>query len=221
MKENRNVDKADIVEIATNVLDKYDVYVVNGKPIAIKNHVLDVDNSEHWADIVSTVGELFCVPDLPAIYEDDTICIFVPSGDEICGGECCRAAISIADMSGFPVDVVEKCKLAILKQKNQVVDIDGYIHVINGKVICFKPDVYDLNNSEDVESLIEYSKSLFSCSHLKPLYGDQTMYILEHVSDTMHNIFRGDINVFLTNFSEDVQEQVRSAVNEYRGETGN
>lgn len=106
--------------------------------------------------------------------------------------------------------------------KNQIVDIDGYIHVINGKVICFKPDVYDLNNPEDVKSLIEHLESLFASPHLKPIYGDQTMYYFELDSD-VNSIFvgMGDINVFLTNFSEDVQEQVRSAVNEYRGATGN
>ena len=38
-----------------------------------------------------------------------------------------------------------------VENKNQIVDINGYVHVINGKVICFEPDVYDLNNPEDVE----------------------------------------------------------------------
>lgn len=106
--------------------------------------------------------------------------------------------------------------------KNQIVDIDGYIHVVNGKVICFKSDVYDLNNPEDVKSLIEHLESLFASPHLKPVYGDQTMYYFELDSD-VNSIFvgMGDINVFLTNFSEDVQEQVKDAVNEYRDATGN
>lgn len=25
-------------------------------------------------------------------------------------------------------------------KENQIVDIDGFVHVVNGKVICFKPD---------------------------------------------------------------------------------
>lgn len=94
-----------IVQIATDVLDKYDVYVVNGKPIGIKHHVLNVDNPEHLNDIVSTAKELFCVPDLPAIYKEDTICIFVPYDKKYC-----RSMISISDMGGFPDDIVKKVK---------------------------------------------------------------------------------------------------------------
>lgn len=97
-----------IVQIATDVLDEYDVYVVNGKPIGIKHHVLNVDNPEHLNDIVSTAKELFCVPDLPAIYKEDTICIFAPYDKKYC-----RSMISISDMGGFPDDVVKKVKSAV------------------------------------------------------------------------------------------------------------
>lgn len=38
--------------------------------------------------------------------------------------------------------------------ENKIVDIDGYVHVVNGKVICFEPGVYDLNNPEDVDALV-------------------------------------------------------------------
>ena len=64
-------------------------------------------------------------------------------------------------------------------------------------MICFKPDVYDLNNSEDVKSLIEHLESLFASFHLKLIYGDQTMYYFELDSD-VNFIFvgMGDINVF-------------------------
>lgn len=106
-----------IVQIATDVSGKYDVYVVNGKPIGIKHHVLNMDNPDHLADIVSTAKELFCVPDLPAIYKEDTICIFVHSGGEYCGGEYCRAAISISDMAGFPDDVAKKVKAEMSRWK--------------------------------------------------------------------------------------------------------
>lgn len=97
--------------------------------------------------------------------------------------------------------------------KKKIVDIDGYIHVINGKVICFNQDVYDLNNPEDVKSLFELLERLFSSPHLKPIYGDQTMYYFEPDSD-VDGIYlgMGDINVFLTNFSEDVQEKCRLAI---------
>ena len=94
-----------IVEIETDVLGKYDVYVVNGKPIGIKHHVLNVDNPDHLDNIVAIAKDLFCVPDLPAIYKEDTICIFVPYDKKYC-----RSMISISDMGGFPDDIVKKVK---------------------------------------------------------------------------------------------------------------
>lgn len=99
-----------IVEIATNVLDKYDIYVVNGKPIGIKHHVWNMDNPEQLDNIVGIAKDLFCVPDMRAIYGEDTICILTHSGGEYCGGEYCRAALGIHDMSGLPADVVKKVK---------------------------------------------------------------------------------------------------------------
>lgn len=95
-----------IVQIAMNALDRYDVYVVNGKPIAIEDNALDIDNPDHLADIVSTAKDLFCVPDLPAIYKEDTICIFIPYADK----EYCRSMIGISDMTGLPDDIVKKVK---------------------------------------------------------------------------------------------------------------
>lgn len=102
-----------IVEIATNVLDKYDIYVVNGKPIGIKHHVWNMDNPEQLDNIVGIAKDLFCVPDMRAIYGEDTICILTHSGGEYCGGKYCRAALGIHDMSGLPADVVKKVKAAM------------------------------------------------------------------------------------------------------------
>lgn len=193
-------------------IDGY-IHVINGKVICFNQDVYDLNNPDDVKSLFELLERLFSSPYLKPIYGDQTMYYFEPDSD-VDGIYLGMGDINVF-LTNFSEDVQEKCRLAILKQKNQIVDIDGYIHVVNGKVICFKSDVYDLNNSADVKSLIEYSESLFASSHLKPLYGEQTMYILEHVSDSMRNVCRGDINVFLSNFSEDVQEQVRSAVNEY------
>ena len=193
-------------------IDGY-IHVINGKVICFNPDVYDLNNPDDVKSLFELLESLFSSPHLKPIYGDQTMYYFEPDSD-VDGIYLGMGDINVF-LTNFSEDVQEKCRLAILKQKNQIVDIDGYIHVVNGKVICFKSDVYDLNNSADVKSLIEYSESLFASSHLKPLYGEQTMYILEHVSDSMRNVCRGDINVFLSNFSEDVQEIVRSAVNEY------
>lgn len=102
-----------IVEIATDVSGKYDIYVVNGKPIGIEHHVWNMDNPEQLDNIVGIAKDLFCVPDMRAIYGEDTICILTHSGGEYCGGKYCRAALGIHDMSGLPADVVKKVKAAM------------------------------------------------------------------------------------------------------------
>lgn len=154
-RENR------IVEIAADVSGKYDIYVVNGKPIGIKHHVWNMDNPEQLDNIVGIAKDLFCVPDMRAIYGEDTICILTHSGGEYCGGEYCRAALGIHDMSGLPEDVVRKVKAAMVEYaRNQIADIDGYAHVVGGKVICFKPDVYDLNKLRDVQELIAFADAV-------------------------------------------------------------
>lgn len=196
------------------IKNQINIYVVNGKVICFKLDVYDLNNSEHVKELLELSVRMHSDNEDDKFYYggygDDTILFLDRNPDNPV-----ELTETMGSLRYMPEDVQRKCRLAILKQKNQIVDIDGYIHVVNGKVICFKSDVYDLNNSADVKSLIEYSESLFASSHLKPLYGEQTMYILEHVSDSMRNVCRGDINVFLSNFSEDVQEQVRSAVNEY------
>ena len=73
------------------------------------------------------------------------------------------------------------------KIKNQIIDIDGYIHVVNGKVICFKSDVYDLNNSEHVKELLELSVRMHSDNEDDKFYyggyGDDTILFLARNPD--------------------------------------
>lgn len=106
--DGNDKSKNQIVEIATNVFGKYDIYVVNGRLIGIKNHIMDLDNPDNLGDIVFTAKEMFNDPSLPAIYGENTICILVPSGEE--SG---KAATAISDISNYPYDVVKKAKVVI------------------------------------------------------------------------------------------------------------
>ena len=144
MKENI---KNQIVDI-----DGY-IHVINGKVICFKSDVYDLNNPEDVADLVLTSFEIGVDDTFPLVHGNDTI-LFLDKNSIVPD----ELIVSMGDLRSLPKDVQKKCKLAILKQKNQIIDVDGYIHVINGKVICFKSDVYDLNNLKHVEDTIcEYT----------------------------------------------------------------
>ena len=107
--------------------------------------------------------------------------------------------------------------------KNQIVDIDGYIHVINGKVICFKSDVYDLDNPRDVEDLLSFMDDLSESDNL--FFGqidDDTVIDLRRGPNSNEVIvgLGGYLPCLVEHLDASVKEKVMGAVDEYRSETG-
>ena len=107
-----------------------------------------------------------------------------------------------------------------VENKNQIVDINGYVHVINGRVLCFKSDLYDLSeNSDDVKYLTEFVNGLPTKRCFDASFGDFTIYLFTKVSDGIA-VTQGDLYVYLQELTQDVSEKVRQAINEYRGKSG-
>lgn len=71
--------------------------------------------------------------------------------------------------------------------KNQIIDVDGYVHIVNGKVICFESDVYDLHNLKHVEELLYLSLRMSSDDEDDKFYyggyGDNTILFLDRNPD--------------------------------------
>ena len=63
-------------------------------------------------------------------------------------------------------------------KENQIVDIDGFVHVVNGKVICFTPDVLDMSKAEDKNYLFGLSSELFEVDFFPAIFGQYTMAVL-------------------------------------------
>lgn len=107
-------------------------------------------------------------------------------------------------------------------KENQIVDIDGWVHVVNGKVVCFTPDVFDLSNPSHVEHLTGLVDSLddlyVSGIHSKE-HGNDTMEIItKNLSDPNRRILStADMQIL----SKDVLERIEAVRNEYQGRTGN
>lgn len=103
MKGNRSVDKLDIIEIATDVLNKYDIYVVNGKTVAIREHCLDLNDLDDMTAFLEYAEELFVVDDLRAVYGTDTVGVLCPYEDDKC-------VVSVGHLDGLPEDVVVRVR---------------------------------------------------------------------------------------------------------------
>ena len=102
-------------------------------------------------------------------------------------------------------------------KENQIVDIDGFVHVVNGKVICFKPDVLDIMKEKDRVFLMNLAAKMFVSEFYPKSCGDDTMAVLTY--DKEENVVEyGDGNMKC--LSKDVQQKVRKLVDEYESRSG-
>lgn len=106
-------------------------------------------------------------------------------------------------------------------KENQITHVIGYIHVVNGKVIIFPPDTFDLNNSADVCYLLYLSKKLFTNDFYRPIYGKDTIVFIDKGSDdNSYMISEGDFGCLPKECQEKIQE-VLNEFNEAGGGSGN
>lgn len=102
-------------------------------------------------------------------------------------------------------------------KENQIVDIDGFVHVVNGKVICFTPDVLDIMKEKDRVFLMNLAAKMFVSEFYPKSYGDDTMAVLTY--DKEENVVEyGNGNMKC--LSKDVQQKVRKLVDEYESWSG-
>lgn len=189
-------------------IDGY-IHVINGKVLCFNQDVYDLNNPEDVKSLFELLERLFSSPHLKPIYGDQTMYYFEPDSD-VDGIYLGMGDINVF-LTNFSEDVQKKCKLAVLKQKNQIIDIDGYVHVVNGKVICFKPDVYDLNNSDDVEKLLDIASRMFKSKLYPAVYGNNTVLCLDNSDDEYKIISMA----CLEDFSDIVKRKVEAAVYEF------
>lgn len=100
--ENKN----QIVRIAGNVFDKYDVYVVNGKVIVIRENALDLDDDCGVKEILALSSQLYENKFLPAIHGKDTICVLGPMDNH-------EYVVSMTHITNLPEDVRKEVRSVI------------------------------------------------------------------------------------------------------------
>lgn len=87
-----------------------------------------------------------------------------------------------------------------------ILDIDGYAHIVNGKLMCFEPDLYDVNDPEHRKELFRIADALYTDKWTLPLYGKNTVYAIKYP-------FRGDMH--LIHMPVSTQRAVRECGHKY------
>lgn len=97
------------------------------------------------------------------------------------------------------------------ERENQIIDIDGYVHIVNGKVVCFEPDVLDIWEAEEMDELKGFLSGAFTTDDFPPIYGENTMIVICKNYENQRRIASMENMECLP---EDVLERVRSLIRE-------
>lgn len=96
-----------------------------------------------------------------------------------------------------------------------VTDIDGYVHLVHGKVICFEKGLYDLDSQDDVDALVALSETLYEEKGLERRYGRDTVCELRRFgADGARSI---PIIRHIKDLPQHVQEAIRGVCHEHCG----
>lgn len=101
---------------------------------------------------------------------------------------------------------------------HDIVDIDDYIHIVDGKCICYDVDVIDFTDMKQVQAFFDMVDNLFSEPLLKDKYPlNETRVIIAGTK----SIFEKSLSFSSINdFPEDILEKVRGKMYGLSGRTG-
>lgn len=58
-----------------------------------------------------------------------------------------------------------------MMKEHTIVDIDDYVHVVDGKVVCYEPDTMDFEDENQVSDFFDIVAQLFVHPLLQEKYG--------------------------------------------------
>lgn len=99
-----------------------------------------------------------------------------------------------------------------------IVDIDDYIHIVDGKCICYEADVIDFTDMKQVQAFFNMVDNLFSEPLLKDKYPlNETRAIITGTK----SVFEKSLSFSSINdFPEDILEKVRGKMYGLSDRTG-
>lgn len=93
----------------------------------------------------------------------------------------------------------------------RVIDVDGYVHLVGGKVICFKSEDMDLTSQTAVNDLLGFAEDLYKDSSVKPVYGKYSVCILHKRGDHEWTASQCDFR----DMPKDIQASIRKVSEGY------
>ena len=100
----------------------------------------------------------------------------------------------------------------MLKQ-HIIVDINEYIHVVDGKVICYEPDTIYFESEEQVKNLFDIATNLYKNGFYTEEYGHgNTRFVISGSKEYIEKYGNTDD---MTHFPPELLEQIRKAVKDY------
>lgn len=67
--------------------------------------------------------------------------------------------------------------------KEGICHVTDYIHVVNGKIICFDKSVFDRDNPDDMRELARFGEGLYDTDGICRAYGDETVCIVHNMGE--------------------------------------
>lgn len=100
--------------------------------------------------------------------------------------------------------------------EHTIVDIDDYVHVINGKVICYEPDTIDFESEEQVKNLLDIATNLYKNGFYTEEYGhENTRFVISGSKACVEKY--GNVDD-MTHFPSDIMAKVRAAIAAYENQ---
>ena len=201
------------------------IHVVDGKVIDYEPDTIDFEDENQVSDFFDMVSKVFVHELLPERYGKGNTCVVIT------GTKSDRTkSISTQGMHHFPPELKEKVQQAILEYENQlknerihdimskhvIIDIDDYVHVIDGKVICYEPDTIDFEDEEQVKNLFGIATNLYKNGFYTEEYGHgNTRFVISGSKEYVEKY--GNIDS-MTHFPSELKEKVQQAILEYENQ---
>ncbi len=107
-----------------------------------------------------------------------------------------------------------------MMKEHTIVDIDDYVHVVDGKVVCYEPDTIDFKDERQVDNFFGLVTDLF-VHDMFPIrhYGKENtrLVMVGKKYDRKKWVFAEHIS----DFPPELVEKVRVAIDEYENRSSN
>ena len=205
------------------------LHVIDGKVIYYDPDTIDFESEKQVENLLGMATDLFVNDFFTEEYGHGNTMLVI-SGCK----EYVDKYVNIEDMVHVPPELKEKVQQVIAEYRNKelktmsihdmmnkhvIVDIDDYVHVIDGKVICYEPDAIDFESQEQVKNLFEIVSQAFVHELLPEDCGRANTRIIISGKKEIENkwVFTG----YIDDFPSEVLEKVRTATDEYKKRTSN